>query len=71
MDRLRLEVAVVGLAMLLAGCARGVGDADVDRTPAAASTPAQTLMWEDQPAVVLPKPGVGRTASMIANTGFR
>ena len=46
MDRLRLGVAVVGLAMLLAGCASAVGDADVGPIPAAASTPAQTLMWD-------------------------
>jgi hypothetical protein len=33
MDRLRLGVAVVGLAMLLAGCASAVGDADVGPNP--------------------------------------
>jgi hypothetical protein len=46
MDRLRLGVAVVGLAMLLAGCASAVAMPMWDRTPAAASTPAQTLMWD-------------------------
>ena len=33
MDRLRLGMAVVGLAMLLAGCASAVGDADVGPNP--------------------------------------
>ena len=33
MDTLRLGFAVVGLAMLLAGCASGVGNADAGPNP--------------------------------------